>query len=953
MSAFTRRSRSKNMLDLARLMKIQPEDWPAVSALMDDALDLPAPLRRRWLDALPEGQRRHRSALELLLADHARMETKDFLRTLPKAAVTFEAAPAAVTQGGRTVGPYRLIRELGRGGMASVWLAERSDGVLKRQVALKLPHPGLATSAFAERLARERDILSSLAHPHIARLYDAGVTAEGQPYIALAYVQGRTLIEHSQALGVREGVLLFQQVLDAVQYAHAHLVIHRDLKPSNVLVDEQGQVQLLDFGIAKLLVDGSAEPTELTLESGQALTPDYASPEQIAGTTVSTASDVYSLGVLLYELLAGERPYRLPRRGKTALAQAVLETEVPPPSTAARGAGRVAAARALRGDLDTIVLKALKKDAADRYATADAFSQDLQRYLDGSPVLARPDAWSYRIEKFARRHRVGVSATVLVLLALGAGLAGTAWQARQASQQAARAQAVQDFLIGLFNEADPARAQGRELTALQMLDRGEQDLRIKLADQPRLNALLNGVLVDLYIKLGSEGKALPLGEARRDLALQLDGPRSLGYGDALYALARVHGGMNHHELAYDTYQKANEVLQLHPSERAGELLLIEGNSTTQLAMLDRSSEAVERLDRLLPKLEAHFGPASWELLRYRASLAATRSDRGEHAEAAKLVAQITPRLDGADPAHALDAAELRVDLGYAFWNARQYDLAAGLLGRAIGDADRLLGPVNTLSVTAQRTLGLVFDAQGRFDLAARTFDDSVQRGRKLGGEDYAATRFAESFAVIPLVMVGRTDEARSMAERSLRGIDKVEGLTPAIARGFRRRLGLALIFVGEYHRAAEVLEDLLAQERQAGLTKGGAHATTLLYFAGARAGQSRHDDAARAAQEAASLFSQGPPNDIATVHSKLTESLARSRLHQTAAAQELIEQAQALLARHAQPNQTDLLFVQLVQAEALRVRGSAAEAERLDRSARERLSAIGGISLPRELPLVL
>jgi tRNA A-37 threonylcarbamoyl transferase component Bud32/tetratricopeptide (TPR) repeat protein len=934
-------------------MTIDAQDWPAISALFDQALDLPAQRRPRWLEDLPEGQRAHRHTLESLLADHARVETQNFLHTLPKIGVAREPARAAPGADGHMVGPYRLLRELGRGGMGSVWLAERADGVLKRQVALKLPHPGLATRAFAERLARERDILASLAHPHIARLYDAGVTAEGQPYIALAYVQGCTLIEHcrAQALSMRERIVLFQQVLDAVQYAHAHLVIHRDLKPSNVLVDEEGQVHLLDFGIAKLLVDGQAEATELTLDGGQALTPDYASPEQIAGASISTASDVYSLGVLLYELLVGVRPYRLQRQGQAAMERAVLEMDVARPSAAARSAGAVPTARTLRGDLDTIILKALQKDPAARYSTADAFSQDLQRYLDGTPVLARPDAVTYRVGKFIRRHRVGVTATVLVSLALGAGSAGTAWQARQAKQQAERAQAIQDFLIGLFDEADPAKAQGRELTARQMVDRGQRDLLVKLANQPKLNALLDGVLVNLYTKLGDESKALPLAETQRDLTLQLDGPESLSYGDSLYALAQVHGGMNHHALAHATYQRARDILRLHAKERAGELLLIDGHIATQLTMLDRSQEAVELLTQLLPRLEAHFGPGSWELLRYQAQLAGAYSDQSEHAKAAELIAKIAPRLDGADASHAIAATEMRIDLGYSLWNAGQYQAAEVLLRRGIADADLLLGPANTLSISAQRTLGLLFGAQGRFDLAAKTFDDSVQRAVRLGGEDSSATRFAESFAVNSLVLTGLTDQAYSMAQRSVRNMEHIEGIAPTIARGFDRRLGLALIFTGEYVKAAQVLEDVLARDTQAGI-KGGAHGTTLLYLAGARAGQGRHEAAAQAAEQAAESFAQGAPNYVAAAHSKLTQALARARLRQTSSAQKLIEEAQTLLLKRAQPNQTDPLFVNLVQAEALRSSGSAAEAERLDRSARERLKAVAGVVLPRMIPLI-
>jgi tetratricopeptide (TPR) repeat protein len=485
-----------------------------------------------------------------------------------------------------------------------------------------------------------------------------------------------------------------------------------------------------------------------------------------------------------------------------------------------------------------------------------------------------------------------------------------------------------------------------------MVDRGRRNLLVKLANQPKLHALLDGVLVDLYTKLGDENKALPLAEAQRDLTLGLEGAESLSYGDALYALARVQGGLNRHALAYETFQQAHAVLQHHGRERAGDLLLIDGHMATQLAMLDRSQEAVDLLTRLLPRLEAQFGSSSWELLRYETLLAATYSDQSEHSKAAQLIAQIAPRLDGADASHAIAVTEIRVELGYAMWNAGQYQAAKVLLERAISDADRLLGQANTLTVAAQRTLGLLFDAQGRFDLAAKTFDDSVQRAVRLGGEDSSATRFAESFGVIPLILTGQTDQAHSMAQRSVRNMEHVEGISPAIARGFDRRLGLALIFTGDYVKAVQVLEDVQAREKQAGLNKGGALGTTLLYLAGARAGQRRHDAAAQAAMQAADSFAQGPPNDAAIAHSKLSEALARARLGQPASAQKLIGDAHALLLKREPPNQTDLLFLELVQAETLRSSGSAIEAEQLDRSARERLKAIASVALPRTLLLV-
>src|SRR5262245_42060126 len=279
-------------------MKIDPELWSAVSPLLDEALDLPTEeARQEWLRNLPAQARPFRETLERFLYEHARAQTAEFLATPAKRARPATQVSEPDSEGaGRVIGPYRLLHELGRGGMGSVWLAQRVDGLVKRPVALKLPHPGLAARGFAERLARERDILAALTHPHIARLYDAGVTADGQPCIALEYIEGRTILadcdEHRRT--VHERIELFMQVLEAVQYAHAHLVIHRDLKPSNVLVDEQGGVRLLDFGVAKLLVEGQGEPTELTLDAGRALTPEYASPEQILGKALTTASDVYS-----------------------------------------------------------------------------------------------------------------------------------------------------------------------------------------------------------------------------------------------------------------------------------------------------------------------------------------------------------------------------------------------------------------------------------------------------------------------------------------------------------------------------------------------------------------------------------------------------------------------------------------------------------------------------------
>lgn len=438
-------------------MELTLQAMKTLSELMDQALDLDADTRSRWVSDLSTGPH---AALQPFLADmlarQADMETAFMVKpiTLPD-----DPAPAretgtltsTLTPGAR-IGPYLLQREVGHGGMGAVWLATRADGAMTRQVALKLPTVHL-TAALAERFDRERDILAQLTHPNIARLYDAGVSETGRPYLALEYVEGKPITEHCDAINLPISGRLqrFLQVASAVQYAHANLVIHRDLKPSNILVSGDGQVHLLDFGIAKLLDDPKAQAneTELTMLAGRALTLDYASPEQVSGQAISTASDVYSMGVVLYQLLTGQKPYQLKRGSRAELEEAILNSEPERMSDtvgrldasefAARGLSQSRLARSLRGDLDTIVNKAMKKDPQQRYTTVAAFAEDIQRHLDGLPVEAQPDSLRYRASKFVRRNRVGVAAGVAAMAALTSGLAVAMWQASVATAEAGRA----------------------------------------------------------------------------------------------------------------------------------------------------------------------------------------------------------------------------------------------------------------------------------------------------------------------------------------------------------------------------------------------------------------------------------------------------------------------------------------------------------------------------------
>jgi len=453
------------------------DDSARLSELLDTALELPAADRERWLESLPPEHSALKPRLRALLARAASIETSDFLDTLPKVDGDEDAAA------GDEIGPYRLLREIGVGGMGAVWLAERHDGALKRAVALKFLRAAGSHQALSQRLERERDILAELTHPSIARLYDAGISTAGVPWLALEYIEGLHIDRYcrEQQLDVRARVALVLQVARAVAYAHSKLVVHRDLKPTNVLVSAEGQAHLLDFGIAKLLEDGRAVETKLTQVGGRALTPEYASPEQILGQPVTTASDVYSLGVILYELLTDSRPYKLKRDSRGALEDAILEIEPQAPSA---NAGFAQLARALRGDLDAIVLKALKKAPQERYRTMDALADDLSRYLEGRPVLAQADSNWYRLRKFVRRNRLAVGAVGAILLAVLIGAAVAIWQAQVAIAERARAEEANQLMASIFTDADPYGVAGGKVTAVDLLNQAYQRIAASKTASP-------------------------------------------------------------------------------------------------------------------------------------------------------------------------------------------------------------------------------------------------------------------------------------------------------------------------------------------------------------------------------------------------------------------------------------------------------------------------------------
>lgn len=482
-------------------MALNPADIAVVSQLLDQALALPAEEREAWLSALPAEHQRHLDTLRGMLAHEVELDIDSRLDALPRLPVD-----ESMAHGGDLVGPYRLIREIGRGGMGSVWLAERADGAYKRNVALKLPRL-VWGAGVAGRMAREREIGMLLEHPNIARLYDAGVDERGRPYLALEYIDGQPIDAwcEAQRLSVRDRLRLVVQVARAVAYAHGRLVVHRDLKPSNVLVTPDGQVHLLDFGIAKLLDEALPGDAGLTQLQGRVLTPYYASPEQVAGDTITVQSDVYSLGVLLYELLTGTLPIVPVRRTLGAVEEAILQGDAPPASSRVNDK---ATARALRGEVDAILAKSMRRDPLHRYASAESLSQDIERHLRGETVAARPDTLAYRVRKALRRHALAVSAASGVALAMLGGGTVALVQARRAAEAAERAGVVKDFVTEVFRINTRANDDGlRQQPAEQLLAHGAQLIDSRFPRQPVLRAELLGVVGGIYAQMGAHGLA--------------------------------------------------------------------------------------------------------------------------------------------------------------------------------------------------------------------------------------------------------------------------------------------------------------------------------------------------------------------------------------------------------------------------------------------------------------
>ena len=851
-----------------------PERLRKVNTLLEVALALDEAERMPWLRSLPA---EHQALVPLLtsLLNRASVETDTFMREPVGLALGDPASmELADDEPGDVIGPYRLIRRLGAGGMATVWLAARDDGVLHRQVALKLPRDGWSLG-LVQRMARERDILGALEHPRIARLYDAGVTTEGRPWMAMERVSGLPIDAYCSAedLDVTGRLRLFLQVTDAVSHAHARLIVHRDLKPSNILVTPEGEVRLLDFGVAKLL-DEPDGATSLTQQLGRAVTPDYASPEQVSGKPVTVGTDVYSLGVVLYELFCGQRPYRLQRASRAALEEAILEADVPAASTCAGSDRRLA--RQLRGDLDNILTKALRKDAGQRYLSVDAFAADLQRHLDGEAVLARAPTPRYRLAKFVGRHRVGLAVTAAMMTLLTAGLGTTAWLAHEARLQRAHAlarvaqtESALEFVSTVVTEG--IRADER-LSLSELLERG-----VKLAEggaaTPALDrAVAAGAVSDWLIGFERFDAAERI--LQRTLASLPPGfDNSIRstllckHGLALAALGRLDDGKRLLTQALAPSGGDDATMAECLLSRAM-VARVEGDNRAALAFIQSGLKHFDASGRSVPRARALF----------QGELGFALSLNGRPAEADREFSAALRLFEAAQRGESADAMTVHNNWALALMDSGNPRAALQQLERGIGIAQRLSPDAEIPgSLLINRALGL--RALARYDEARQAYLTLLAKARKTSDSEN------QLFALDGLAVVAARAGDLPEAERRLAEAEVHMALDRDLASGYYRLLhntaqGVVWKQLGRYAQARAVFTGVIDDLVKRGAPPG--NMSQLLVIRSDLYAKEGHEPEALDDARQALVHAQHSQGD--QIHSYLTGQawLTLARLHHAA-----------------------------------------------------------------------
>ncbi|HZD53351.1 MAG TPA: serine/threonine-protein kinase, partial [Woeseiaceae bacterium] len=852
---------------------IQGKPFRQADEILERLLALPESERAGFLSESSGGDLALRALVERLLAhataDDPRLRPGAGMEMLGVETGDFASHPGSLFEPGDRVGVFRLVRVLGRGGMATVYLAERADGQFEQTVALKvLDRAGGSVARFEQ----ERQILASLDHPNVARLFDGGMTGRGVPYVAMEYIQGEPLLEYCdrRRLSIDQRLRLFVPVAQAVHEAHRKLIVHRDIKSANILVTQQGIPKLLDFGVAKLLAAEALPHAAPATRAVAPLTPEYASPEQVRGELMTVATDVYQLGYLLYLLLTGRSPYTVDSRDMTALLAAITERQPRPPAArisepagphgngadifTCRSTVRARLRKRLSGDLGRVVLKALHKDPDRRYASASQLASDIGNVLSDRPIIARPDSVSYRTGKFVRRHALAVSATCIAVIAAIAGSAVFTYrlshEKQRAEEEAVKAREVSTFLIDLVKLSEPERAQGRDITVREVLDRAAVRIGRELENQPQLQASLQSVVGQMYRELGRYEEAEPLLDRALALQSRVSGAEDPDVADVRVQRARLYLDEGRYEDAVGEIDLA--VAALLPSDvelprRLADAIRLQGAA---LRMSGKFDEARTKLDEALA-IQSRVEPPDHRLMAQTlielgnletdvSDFVTSRRYYNDAIEALQL-ATSQPTLDLADvhlrlsyvavERNDLDEGQERAqealdimrkiygpthpDLTYPLEalaaiqaNRGQFDLADQSTRELLRISKETLGPEHPEVATVLNNYGTLRFKEGRFEEAAEFYRQAVELRRKVLGPQHPVTAMTMSFRAYALHLAG-DPHAEARYREALEVLSAVYEPGHRYIANVKHDLGRLYVETGRYEEAEPLLRTAL------------------------------------------------------------------------------------------------------------------------------------------------
>ena len=864
---------------------MDPRFWERVLEAFDAAAELPPEERAGYLDQIASGDPDFRREIESLLATYDQDPGYLEQDTAPLR-LSLLREPAEEMDGVQ-IGRYKIVRRIGEGGMGAVHLAQRDDDQYRQQVALKLIKRGMDSDHILGRFRAERQILASLDHPNIARLYDGGVADDGRPYFVMEYIEGAVPLDEycdRHRLPVSERLRLFRTVCGAVHFAHRNLVVHRDLKPSNILVSEEGIPKLLDFGIAKLLDPDRSGITAPATGTGVFLvTPDYASPEQMRGAGITTASDVYALGIVLYELLAGHHPYRRQTRSTIELSRAIFEKDPERPSSSvrstetvhrqagtseitpesvslARGTSVDRLRRQLHGDLDNIVLKAMHKDPALRYASAEGLGEDIGRYLEAKPVIARKDTVGYRARKFIRRNRISVGAVSVVSLLVIAFAISVAIQSMRIRHQADeialerdKAEAVAGMLIDVFKVADPTTSQGETVTARELLDRGAMRIETELVGQPSIQAQMMQVMGDVYSNLALYERAESLLTRSLDLRRERFGNEHPDVAGALIALGALMDSRGRFGAA-DSLVSEGLGLQ--------ERLLGSGDPETArsrsvLARIRAHQGALASSEQLyreaMTDLQTRYGSQHPDVARVANNLAETLQQMDEFEEAERLMREaLATRRALYGDRHTAVAASMN-SLANLLREQGRYDEAEPIFREALTLVRQIDGDEHPDVASALNNLAGLLKDRGDYSAAAPLYEEAISIARQVYGEENPNTADLLNNLAALHITQGDYVAAESLLVTLVPLIERLVGKVHPQTASTRHNLSFVHAELGDLEGAERELRQVLAIEQEIYGQEHTDVAVTLASLSTLLWDQGKVEEAARTARQALSM----------------------------------------------------------------------------------------------------